>query len=114
LLYGRRDAVVARIGTTPWNWSAEIPIISRPPSGRASYLYEKEWSDTEKKEEHPYGPSLLKRFTEWDPTRGILDIFFLISLFKGYQLHVMQTRLRIVPGGVITLDKAHADDLVSH
>ncbi len=44
LLYSWSDAVIARFGTTPWNWSDEIKIISRD-SPQSGYLYSKPWSD---------------------------------------------------------------------
>jgi hypothetical protein len=40
LLHGGDDAVVARLGTTLWNWSDEIKIISRD-SPQSGYLYSK-------------------------------------------------------------------------
>jgi hypothetical protein len=91
LLYGRSDGVIARIGTTLWNWSDEIKIIS-PISPKIGYLYSEPWS---KCRTYPYGPSVLKRFTEWDPATGILGIYFLISLSSGYQVHLMRTQLRL-------------------
>jgi Repeat of unknown function (DUF346) len=89
LLYSCSDAVIARLGTTPWNWSDEIKIIS-PDSPQSGYLYSEPWSKTR---DHPYGPSILKRFTEWDPTTRVLGIYFLISLNYGYQVHLMRTQL---------------------
>jgi hypothetical protein len=94
LLYSWSDAVVARLGTTPWNWSDEIKIISRD-SPQSGYLYSADWSKTG---DHPYGPSILKRFTEWDPTTRVLGIYFLISLSLGYQVHLMRTQLKLDPG----------------
>jgi hypothetical protein len=93
LLYGRPDAVIARLGTTPWNWSDEIKIISRD-SPQSGYLYSADWSHSGS---HPYGPSILKRFTEWDPTARVLGIYFLISLSVGYQVHLMRTQLQLDP-----------------
>jgi hypothetical protein len=94
LLYSWSDAVVARLGTTPWNWSDEIKIISRD-SPQSGYLYSADWSKTGT---HPYGPSILKRFTEWDPATRVLGIYFLISLSLGYQVHLMRTQLQLDPG----------------
>ena len=93
LLYGRPEIgtqkgyVVARIGTTPWDWSAEVPIIA---ADRTVDLYSMvnpgSW---------PYGPYVLKRFTEWNAATQELGIYYLISLSTGYQIHVMYTRLKI-------------------
>jgi Repeat of unknown function (DUF346) len=94
LLHGGDDAVIARLGTTLWNWSDEIKIISRD-SPQSGYLYTAPWSNPGS---HPYGPSILKRFTEWDPTTGVLGIYFLISLSARYQVHLMRTQLQLDPG----------------
>ena len=93
LLYSSSDAVTARVGTTPWNWSDETHIISSI-SAETSYLYTEKYSN---KGSHPYGPSILKRFTEWDATTRVLGIYFLISLSAGYQVHLMRTQLRLDP-----------------
>jgi len=90
LLYGRLDAVIARLGTTPWSWSNEIPIISRNSLDTASNLYS--WVEPGT---WPYGPSILKRFTEWDPATRVLGFYYLISLSTGYQVHLMHTRLQL-------------------
>ena len=90
LLYGRPDAVIARVGPTLWTLSDEIPIISRNSPDTAGELYS--WVDPGS---WPYGPSLLKRFTEWDPTTRVLGIYYLISLSTGYQVHLMRTRLQL-------------------
>jgi hypothetical protein len=93
LLYTRlpapdqRGYIVARLGSTPWSWSDEIPIVS---PNRTSDLY-----DFITDGSCPYGPKILNRFTEWDPTTRELGIYYLVSIFKpGYQIHLMYTKLR--------------------
>jgi hypothetical protein len=94
LLYGRPDAVIARLSTDLRIWSEEIRIVSPDSVESARDLYSDRWS---KLGTHPYGPSILTRFTEWDPATGVLGIYFLISLSKGYQVHVMHTLLQLTP-----------------
>jgi hypothetical protein len=89
LLYGRRESVFVRIGATLWDWSDEIPIISSSLN-RAGDLYPWVKPDT-----WPYGPSILKRYTEWDLTTRVLGIYYLISLSGGYQVHLMYTQLKV-------------------
>jgi hypothetical protein len=86
---GRKGYVVARIGATPWNWSEEIPIISPERAGELYGMVNPgSW---------PYGPYILKRFTEWNAAAGELGIYYLISLSIGYQVHLMYTRLNLDP-----------------
>jgi hypothetical protein len=95
VLHGGSDAVVARLGTTLWNWSDETQIISLN-SVETSILYTEKFSNQNPRT-HPYGPSILKRFTEWDPATRVLGIYYLISLSKGYQVHLMRTQLKLDP-----------------
>src|SRR5262249_38323274 len=91
LLYGRPAGVILRLGTALWNWSGEGKIIASedPDTG---HLYSEPFS---KSRTHPYGPSIIKRFTEWNPDTCTLGVYFLISLSGGYQVHLMRTYLRI-------------------
>jgi hypothetical protein len=90
LLYGRQDGVFARLSKNLSDWSDEIRIISRDSAETAS-LYHWVKPDT-----WPYGPSLLKRYTEWDPAMRRLGIYYLISLSAGYQVHLMHTQLEVI------------------
>jgi hypothetical protein len=44
---------------------------------------------------HPYGPYPLERYTRWDPQMGILDLWYLLSLYDPYQVQVMRTQIRV-------------------
>jgi hypothetical protein len=93
LLYGRQETgdqkgyIVARFGTTLWDWSDELSIIS-PTLTPDLYCWSNPGSS-------PYGPYVLNRFTEWDANNRELGIYFLISLSTGYQVHMMQTRVQV-------------------
>lgn len=43
---------------------------------------------------HPYGASVLNRFTTWEPATRELNLAYLLSTCNPYQVHVMRTRLR--------------------
>jgi tetratricopeptide (TPR) repeat protein len=88
--HGSEEAlVVARLGSTPWSWSSEIPIIA---PDRAGELYGPKFS---KSGTWPYGPYILRRFTQWNASTRELGIYYLISLSNGYQVHLMHTRLSL-------------------
>jgi hypothetical protein len=44
---------------------------------------------------YPYGPYPLEAYTSWDPRTGILDLYYLLSLFRPYQVQVMRTQIRV-------------------
>ena len=44
---------------------------------------------------YPYGPYPFERYTSWDPQYGILDLYYLLSLFYPYQVQVMRTQIRL-------------------
>jgi hypothetical protein len=44
---------------------------------------------------YPYGPYPLEAYTSWDPRTGILDLYYLLSLFNPYQVQVMRTQIRV-------------------
>jgi hypothetical protein len=37
----------------------------------------------------------LEAYTSWDPRMGILDLYYLLSLFNPYQVQVMRTQIRV-------------------
>ncbi len=115
LLYTRagfdRDpysTVVARMGPTPWSLedAAEIEIFN-PDREQAfgRYLYrpgvdpvkpfEPPGRDPEKDNGYAYGAFLLTPYTTWDNATKELGIYYLLSTFSPYQVHVMHTRLRL-------------------
>jgi len=44
---------------------------------------------------YPYGPYPLEAYTSWDPQARILDLHYLLSFFRPYQVQVMRTQIRI-------------------
>jgi hypothetical protein len=83
-------SVVARIATTPWDWSGEIEIFN--PCAEEAYGCYMHWPDFETIHQDvaprmineagwpydeagwSYGAFLLNRFTKWDPDTRTLDI----------------------------------------
>lgn len=105
-----RLPTMARIGTTLWKWSKEIPIfdpVREQAYGR--YIHEKGGNDNihpnlppmqdlSVKPEHDgwsYGAFLLNRFTNWNETKRELDIYYLLSFGSPYQVQVMASRLLV-------------------
>jgi hypothetical protein len=88
-----KGIVVARVGSTPWSWSEETPIMSPElTSGLFDRVNPPNRSGTPS---YPYGPSIIERFTTWDPSSREVGICYLISLNKEYQVHLVRTTLRI-------------------
>ncbi|MBV9481904.1 MAG: hypothetical protein JOZ87_35710 [Chloroflexi bacterium] len=94
---GQKGYIVARLGSSPWSWSDEIPIVSpqRPPRDAndpdgfvygTNFIGDHDW---------PYGPYILNRFTEWDSATRELGIYFLVSFATPYQINLFHTRLSL-------------------
>ena len=105
--YAPTASVVARIGTTPWDWSDEIEIFN--PCREQAYGCYMHWpgletipSDIEPAINNEagwsYGAFLLNRFTRWEPATRMLSIYYLLSLHRPYQTQVMFTRLHVPQG----------------
>jgi hypothetical protein len=41
-----------------------------------------------------YGAHVLNRFTTWDPHKGLIELFYLMSTASPYQVHLMHTTIR--------------------
>ena len=102
--YAPSDPVIAHIGTTPWDWSPAIEIFN--PCREQAYGCYMHWPgfETISQDVEPwmidepgwaYGAHLLNRFTKWDPSTRMLDIYYLLSLHRPYQAQVMFTRLHL-------------------
>jgi hypothetical protein len=98
-------SMVARIGTTPWNWSAEIELFN--PCREHAYGKYMHWSgldDINIRVVSPiddaparaYGAFLLNRFTKWNEATRELDLYYLLSLFRPYQVQVMHSRIHLL------------------
>jgi hypothetical protein len=47
---------------------------------------------------HPafaYGAYLLNKYTQWDPVRHIVTIFFLMSTGRPYQVQLMRSSIQL-------------------
>jgi hypothetical protein len=113
LLYSKADekeaptgSVVARFGTTPWNWSEEVEIFNPCVEGAFGRYMHWPFRDQIRHDDPPglnfeekpgwaYGAFLLKRFCKWDAARRELDIYYLLSLSSPYQVQVMFSRVHL-------------------
>ena len=86
-----RRPIYARFAAqiTDLDSAADIPIFdpSTRPADQALL--------TDPATSYPYGPYPLERYTSWDPQYGILDLYYLLSLFYPYQVQVMRTQIRL-------------------
>ena len=82
-IYARFAAQITDLGS-----AADIPIFdpSTRPADQALLTDGKSY---------PYGPYPLERYTSWDPVFGILDLYYLLSLYEPYQVQVMHTQIRL-------------------
>ena len=96
-------AIVARIGTTPWNLSDEIELFN--PCREHAYGRYMHWPGLDdidirvvsSRKAGPgwgYGAFLLNRFTKWNAATRELDLY-LLSLSKPYQVQVMYSRIHL-------------------
>jgi hypothetical protein len=98
--------IVARIGTTPWNLSDEIELFN--PCREHAYGKYMHWPglddinirvvSSRKPEPGPgwgYGAFLLNRFTKWNAATHELDLYYLLSLSKPYQVQVMHSKIHL-------------------
>jgi hypothetical protein len=99
-------AILARFGTTPWDWSDEVALFD-PCAERAFGRY-MHWPFRDpirrcdppglNDEERPgwaYGAFLLTRFCRWDAARRELSLYYLLSLSSPYQVQVMFSRVHL-------------------
>jgi hypothetical protein len=111
--------IVARVGTTLWNWSDMVPVFEPLKKNAAgeyaygSYMHNYQADPTRPHDdinrrpppsqagkEHDswaYGPFIIDRFTRptWDPEKRELDLYYLLSFSSPYQVQLMSTRLRV-------------------
>ena len=104
--------VVARLGTTPWDWSDEIIVFDPlrdnalgkfmhrpgdslntvapvlPPEAERAYGGEPSFA---------YGPFLLNRYTTWRPAARDLTIYYLLSTYRPYQVQLMRSHFHVPP-----------------
>ena len=86
-----RRPIYARFAAqiTDLDSAADIPIFdpSTRPADQALL--------TDPAKSYSYGPYPLERYTSWDPVFGILDLYYLLSLYEPYQVQVMRTSIRL-------------------
>ena len=94
--------IVARIGTTPWNWSDEIELFN--PCRERAYGKYMHWPGLDDIDirmggsDAPgwgYGAFLLNRFTKWNAATHELDLYYLLSLANPYQVQVMHSKIHL-------------------
>lgn len=102
--------IVARLGTTPWDWSDEIVVFDPlrdnalgkfmhrpgddlntvapvlPPEAERAYGGEPSYA---------YGPFLLNRYTTWRPAASDLTIYYLLSTYRPYQVQLMRSHFHV-------------------
>jgi uncharacterized protein with PIN domain len=103
-----RRPVVARLGTSLWEWSDELIIFDPQAQGAYGVYMHAIGLDSfhvdipppqdPNKPEHDgwaYGPFIVNRFTEWNAATRELGIYYLLSLSTPYQVQLMHTRLHL-------------------
>jgi hypothetical protein len=105
---GEHLPVVARIGTSLWDWTGEIEIFNPITQGAYGRYMHQVGRDSinpnipppqdPSKPEHDgwaYGAFLLTHYTKWDENARELIIHYLLSLSSPYQVQLMRSRLQI-------------------
>jgi len=105
--------VMARIGTSPWDWSDPIELFQPERDGAygpGGFMHKNKAVDhfnpdippaqnpADKNPDHPgwaYGVFLLKKYTdqEWDAVHKVLRLYYLMSTSSPYHVHVMCSSL---------------------
>lgn len=115
-----KGPVMARISRQLWDWSEPI-ILFQPTTENAygKFMHLSPFDtmhldlpplppfvpgSTSQREDKPgsaYGAFILNRFTKWDEATRVLDIYFILSTGRPYQVHLMQSTLLLANLGVI-------------
>ena len=96
--------IVTRIGTAPWNLSDEIELFN--PCRERAYGKYMHWPGLDdidirvvsSRKPGPgwaYGAFLLNRFTKWNAATHELDLYYLLSLAKPYQVQLMHSKIHL-------------------
>ncbi|MEV4315366.1 hypothetical protein [Actinocrispum sp. NPDC049592] len=92
---------VVRIGTSPWDWSAEQELINSAQA-YGKWMHQKDRDGIlnippvmPEEDGWFYGLFLVDRYTQWDAANRILDIHYLLSPNRPYQVQLMRSRLRL-------------------
>jgi hypothetical protein len=85
-----RGPIMARVAASLMRWSDEIKLFDQkrdlPP--RADSI----WKDGES---WAYGAFIVRRFTQWDPARSRVRIRYFLSLFRPYQIQLMESQIHL-------------------
>jgi len=81
--------IVARVASDLFQWSDEIALVA--PMHDHTLREKLEWQE----KSGAYGAFLLNRFNVWCPTRGTMTLTYLMSTFRPYQVHVMQSQITL-------------------
>jgi hypothetical protein len=97
------ESIVARIGTTPWDWSDEIPLFNPDREGAwgkymhmpgADNLYTLPPGASDSLTGYAYSPFCLNRYTSWNATTKVLTIYYLMATFVPYQVMLMTSQIQ--------------------
>ncbi|MFG3223941.1 hypothetical protein ACGF07_04035 [Kitasatospora sp. NPDC048194] len=106
----RARPIVARLAATPWELATaeDVPVFDpnvdypSQPKAYGSYMHHPGMDRIHEKDPPPdpsqgwsYGAYPLRRFTTWNPATRELDLCYLLSLSRPYQVQVMRSTLRI-------------------
>jgi hypothetical protein len=94
--------IVARIGQSLGCWSDEL-LLFDPKVAFGKFIHHAPIPDSFDgkippfldKDGFAYGAFILERYTNWDASRGVLNLYYLMSTFAPYQVHVMHSEIRI-------------------
>jgi hypothetical protein len=94
--------IMARIGKSLWDWSDEIELFN--PRRELAYGRYMHWPCMDELTDpdrppgetgHAYGTYLLDGFSKWDPSSQELDLYYLLSTWRPYQVQVIHSTLRL-------------------
>lgn len=98
------EAIVARLGTLPWEWSGnEIEVfnpyregafgryMNRQGCPNPDGILTREFSN----DGFAYGAYLLNRYTKYDAAERTATLYYLMSTNAPYQVQLMRSRIRI-------------------
>jgi hypothetical protein len=110
LQHNPNGPIVARLGTTPWDWSDEIIVFDPLRENALGRFMRRPGDDLNDvppvlppdydtayggKTSFAYGAFLLNRYTKWNPVARDLTIYYLLSTFRPYQVQLMCSHFEV-------------------